>query len=213
MKKHNYLKMFILISFFFYFSPVCLISNTTTIEDTSTFIQDKSTIENQNHLPKEDKDSIDIESFLLGVGGIVIGFILSTIKDIWFKYYEKKESYLFKLYDKRLQVHQEAFSYIRKIEKFIIESKGLSIDDKKECYKNILNPFQDWFSNNCFYLDNESWEKVSNCFMNNKIDLYIIKENTEILQEISEAKKSILKSIGMKHVNLGYKKYISLIEK
>ncbi len=209
----------ILIYFFllFLFFPYHLISEINSPNDPANTplnnIKNKEILASDSDVEKKE-NKINFNSILLGLSGIIIGFILSSVKEIFFKIHNTKESYRFKLYEKRLQTYQEAFNIIRKLEKTIIKSNGLREDERNKNLENIIESCVDWLSCNCLYLDKNTWEQISKSLSLKNIISYYESENTDhyIWTTIQNSREAILKGIGMKHIKLGYKNYFDLID-
>jgi hypothetical protein len=136
---------------------------------------------------------MEVWGYLIAVG---IGAILTEgLRWLW-DWRQGKERYKLMLYEKRLEVHQKAYSCIRKLR--------LAMDQHDKEKIEVTDQADEWYFSNCFYLDEESRAKMYQATgkVRELIDLRGPQAQDRELARIAlqEAFKAVEKGIGMKHL-------------
>jgi len=153
---------------------------------------------------------------------VVVGIILSEVIRWSRDWREGKEKYKVMLYEKRLEAHQKAFSYVRQLMLRATTSYfsfAFDMDDKSDFdrefnnkeIKRLLLELNDFFDSNCLYLDEQSRSEIMRSIVvtgsayDNFITENLSKEElTEKLKDSSDqlhkTQGVIVTGIGMKHI-------------
>ncbi|MBM3156819.1 MAG: hypothetical protein FJ004_05990 [Chloroflexi bacterium] len=137
----------------------------------------------------------------IGVVGIVIGVMLSEVVRWLRDRGEKQEKYRVMLYEKRLEIHQQAFTWLRKLAAVTMAS-----DTEK---REVISKVDEWWNSNCLYLDDESREAMLDAIsgVEGLIDLSPpqaeVKRTARLALE--KALSSVMHGIGMKHLDKAIK--------
>ena len=90
------------------------------------------------------KEIDGITGILIGIGGTLLGILITSLIN-YFKFRDdRKDKYLFTLVEIRFKIYQEAYSRADKL-KWLIHN-----NDKEKI--NIVNETREWFNNNNLYL-------------------------------------------------------------
>ncbi len=145
---------------------------------------------------------------IIGFIGVIIGVAIVEIR-LW---RERKEKYQVITFEKRLEVHQQAFAWCMKIANLLGQSYGEISRDEASMFAitldKLYNEANDWWGNNCLYLDDDSRYGMFTAIglpldraeqlVNN------IRETNEFVQQARDTVKKtirhITKGIGSEHL-------------
>lgn len=85
---------------------------------------------------------------IVGFAGVLFGSAIS----IFIHWREGKDKYQQMAFEKRLQVHQEAYAWCERLFEYITPFDENAPKDKID----VTHKFDDWFYSNCLYLDKNS---------------------------------------------------------
>jgi hypothetical protein len=137
-----------------------------------------------------------MDAWVGGVVGIVIGIILTEGLQWLRDWREGKEKYRVMLYEKRLDIHQQAFTLLRKL----MAATNASDEGRRE----IIEKADEWWNSHCLYLDEESRKKLLEAIISveNLVDLPPpragFRKSARLALE--EASAAVMNGIGMKHL-------------
>jgi len=98
----------------------------------------------------------DLTIAVIGLIGVIIGVAIVEIR-LW---RERKDRYQVITFEKRLEIHQQAFAWCMKISNLLGKSYGDVSSEVATILAGELNKLyneaNDWWGSNCLYLDDDS---------------------------------------------------------
>ncbi len=142
-----------------------------------------------------------IQGALIGAGFGFLGVVANQVYNYLSRRQEQQESYRLKLYDKRLEVHQQAYKWVMTLHEQLASER----DPREELFRSH-DGAREWYEGNCLYLDETSRVSVVNF-----IDIAKAyakdtptddsKQQLELLY--IQALRDVQHGIGMKHLERG----------
>ncbi len=140
---------------------------------------------------------------LVGLFGVFAGVGITEFR-LWM---ERKDRYKIMTFEKRLQVHQEAYRLCMDKAMLLNElhAKGLQASEK---FLKSHNEAKEWLNHNCLYLDTRSWRAAINAFFAASIYGRDIAEQRQTVDkayeyarsEFTKCLSSIAKGVGAKYL-------------
>ena len=91
---------------------------------------------------------------------VVLGVAISELIRLFHDWQERHEKYRLMIYEKRLEAHQEAFYWVRELNRLFTGSMADMDQDRVDKIKEIINKVDTWWGSHCFYLDDKSSDSV-----------------------------------------------------
>lgn len=144
---------------------------------------------------------------VIGIIGVIIGVGITEIR----QWIERKEKYQALIFEKRLKVHQEAYSlcYQLKSNIYLLQNNKILQKTKKQhdkCVRDIER-ISNWWLDNCLYLDKKSQDMILNTlfYSTNQIDSIMEDKKDEVLEKFMEEQfketlDSIARGVGVKYL-------------
>src|SRR5688572_29592458 len=141
---------------------------------------------------------------LLSLISAIIGGLIATSSQAWVSAQDRENQLRLAAIDKRLETHQQAYSLWRKL----IGSMG----DRKKLESVILE-CQDWWNNNCLYLEPKSRKAFYDAYSNAHLHLALKGSNDAsaiqaYMESISIAGKIIVEGITLPTIGENEKEFI-----
>jgi len=144
---------------------------------------------------------------VIGIIGVIIGVGITEIR----QWMERKEKYQTLIFERRLKVHQEAYSLCYRLELNIhLLQKNEMLQKTKKQYDKCVDDakrINDWWLDNCLYLDKKSQEMILNTlfYSTKQIDSIMEDKKDEVLEKFMEEQfkvtlDSIAKGVGVKYL-------------
>ena len=140
---------------------------------------------------------------LVGLFGVLLGVGITEFR-LWM---ERKDRYRIMTFEKRLQVHQEAYRLCMEQATLLNElhEKGLGASEK---FLRSHDEAKEWLSRNCLYLDTRSLHAVINAFFAASIYGRDLAEQRQTVDkafeyahlEFTKCLSSIAKGVGAKYL-------------
>ena len=140
---------------------------------------------------------------LVGLFGVLVGVGITEFR-LWA---ERKDRYRIMTFEKRLQVHQEAYR--------LCMEQAMLMNDLHKKEPEVVKKFnkshdeaKDWLNHNCLYLDTRSWRGIMNAFFAASIYGRDLAEQRQTVDkayeyahsEFTKCLSSIAKGIGAKYL-------------
>jgi len=130
---------------------------------------------------------------LLSLISAIVGGLIATTSQVWVSEQDRRNQLRLAALEKRLQAHQEAYTFWRKLKFNAANEKTIG---------KIVEDSQTWWEENCIYLDPKAREAFFRAILSasdhiaflNARDMNVIEEN---FKTIEEAGKAILAGVAL----------------
>lgn len=143
---------------------------------------------------------------IIGFIGVILGIVIVEVR-LW---RERKERYQVVTFEKRLEVHQQAFSWCVKMATHLGQSYGEISSDEANLHSITLNELYeeatDWYGNNCLYLDEASRKSIFDAIglLLDRAE-QLMNNTRETSQFVQQARKTVGKTMRYIANGLGVK--------
>ena len=135
---------------------------------------------------------------ILGLLGVILGITASA----FWQWSEHEERYREMMFEKRLAIHQEAFTLTTQIRtKLLLAVSGKSIPSQSELESDFIE-MREWWKANCLYLDPRSRKAFLDLFTNlhEYAASYTHEDAKECLELTAITAKKIVQGIGEEYI-------------
>jgi hypothetical protein len=135
---------------------------------------------------------------IIGLGGVILGAGISEYR----RWREGKEQYRVLTFERRLKTHQEALVQVSRLYNSFSSYIDFTIraSDKLEMLETSIDKAEEWWSDNCLYLDEVTREKFSDLLIALR-DFLITKDVGDLPYGLfDETRDAITNGIGVEHL-------------
>ena len=126
---------------------------------------------------------------LIGLLGVILGVATSA----FWQWTEREERYRVMMFEKRLAVHQEAFTLTSQIRtKLLLAVSEKNMPSQDEVYSDF-EEMREWWKANCLYLDSTSRKAFLDLFVS--VRIYAVSYNPEDAKKCLELTKTTVQKI------------------